>query len=197
MSTRIGLYGGTFDPIHIAHLFVAEKAREEMLLDRVIFMPSANPPHKLKRIITPTEHRFEMVQLAVADNPAFQVSRLEIDRGGKSFTVDTLQQLSENYHLTKDDLFMIVGADSLLDLKNWRLPEKIIQLCTLVVAGRPNYFHSNIPDFIKNIVYLQTPMLEISSSRLREWARAGKSIKYLVPAKVEEYIKQHHLYADV
>jgi len=196
MSARIGLYGGTFDPIHIAHMFVAEKAREEMHLDRVIFMPSANPPHKLKRRITPTEYRFDMVKLAVTDNPAFQVSRLEIDRGGKSFTVDTLHQLAETYHLSKDNLFMIVGADSLLDLKNWRSPEKIAQLCTLVVAGRPNYFHSNIPDFINNIIYLQTPMLEISSSQLREWVREGKSIRYLVPPGVEEYIRQNHLYAD-
>ncbi len=193
---RIGLYGGTFDPIHIAHLFVAEKAREEVSLDRVIFMPSANPPHKLKRRITPTENRIEMVQLAVANNPAFQASSLEVDRGGKSFTVDTLHQLAEAYDLPKDNLFMIIGADSLLDLPNWRLPEKIVQLCTLVVAGRPNYFHSNVPDFINKIVYLKTPMLEISSSQIREWVHEGKSIRYLVPPNVEEYIKLHHLYVD-
>ncbi len=187
---KIGVYGGTFDPIHIAHLIVAEIAREQCGLDKVIFMPCAVPPHKEMGGVSEARHRYNMVRLAVSDHPDFSVSDMEIKRGGTSYTIDTLRQLSAHFSLDPSQLFLIIGADSLADIDTWKEPEEIFRQATPVVAGRPGI---KLPQN-RNVFVLRTPLLEISSTRLRSAVGNGSSIRYLVPAAVENYIDRHHLY---
>jgi nicotinate-nucleotide adenylyltransferase len=190
---KIGLYGGTFDPIHIAHLVIGIKACEYLSLDRFLFMPCATPPHKTGRYVTPAEHRLAMLRLAVEENEKFRVSDLEITRGGTSYTVDTLAILTERYSLIPEDLFLIIGADSLLEIDTWRRTEDILKSCRLVVAGRPDYDMSQ-SKYVDRLVLLPTPLLEISATAIRRWVGEKKSIKYLVPPAVEEYIRKNELY---
>lgn len=192
---KLGLYGGTFDPIHIAHLIIASKAREQLSLDRMIFMPCAVPPHKLEEGISDSQHRLQMVRLAVAGNPCFEASDLEIRLGGLSYTVNTLDRLSRQYDLGPDQLFLIIGSDSYNEFETWHEPERILSLCRIAVAGRPgDASGSRDHPQPKRIQMLDTPQLEIASSRIRSWARQGRSITYFVPRAVEQYIDQQRLY---
>lgn len=192
---KLGLYGGTFDPIHIAHLILAERVRESLNLDKLLFIPCAVPPHKGGRAVSPAHHRLAMLQMAIHDNKFFDASDIEIERGGVSYTVDTLEELSQKYSLERDDLFLIVGADNLLEIDTWKNPRRIISLSQLVAVGRPDFRidKGKVPfDFIK----IDAPLLQISSSNIRQMVREGKSIKYLVTPQVEQYIFRHHLYKN-
>ncbi len=192
---RIGVYGGTFDPIHIAHLVVAEQVRDSLNLDKIFFIPCASPPHKTLRIITSAAHRLEMVRLATVGDAAFIASDLEIKRGGLSYTVDTLEQILAQNAVREEDLFLIIGADSLAEMASWRSAGRIFELCRVVAVSRPNSdLRREFADFRKNAIRLNTPLLGISSSELRERVKAGESIHYLVPPKVEEYILKNELY---
>ena len=199
---RIGLYFGTFDPVHMAHLLLAETAREAIRLDRVIFMPAGVPPNKRKKKVTPGEIRFEMLRRATADNPHLEVSRLEIDAPGVSYTVDTLHLLKRRYPGAK--LFFIAGSDTINDLPNWYMPQEICRLASLVTALRPG---DELPDFdqigrdigaplpaaVRRQI-IPMPLLEISSTEIRRLRAQGKSIRYRTPDRVIAVIEKYGLY---
>ncbi|HMP01614.1 MAG TPA: nicotinate-nucleotide adenylyltransferase [Gemmatales bacterium] len=190
---RIGILGGSFDPVHLGHLILAEQCREQAQLERVIFMLAPRPPHKLEQEQTSFHHRQEMLELALAGETSFEVGLHERDRPGPSYTVDTLTQLQRDHQ--EDELHLIVGGDTLADLNNWRDPAGIAERASLVVAGRPGAPTSAIaPPFRGQWVTM--PLVEISSRDLRVRASEGRSIRYLVPRAVECYIQQHGLYGS-
>lgn len=210
---RVGLLGGTFDPIHLAHLRCAEEAREALRLDRVLFIPSARPPHKRGGVIA-AEHRLAMVRLALRGNPAFRVSRVEIERDGPSFLVDTLRILRAR--LRGDRLVFLLGADALGEIDTWREWRSLFALADLAVFQRPPraaaHLRAIVPvaargDFCyqsdgrnavhssgNRITLLKQTALDISSSAIRQRVARGQSIRYLVPGPVERYIREHRLY---
>jgi nicotinate-nucleotide adenylyltransferase len=200
---RLGILGGTFDPIHVGHLIMAEAVRQRYDLSKVLFIPSARPPHKEVREVTDPAHRFQLVSLAVADNPFFEVSDIEMNREGKCYTVDTLQAIQANEdQLT--DCFFIIGGDSVPELRTWRNIEELAKLCTLVVVPRPGWETERLaredlglPEWIRETLIgnvVSAPLIGLSSTDIRETIERNKSIRYLVPRAVEEYIVAHGLY---
>lgn len=192
---KYGIFGGTFNPPHIAHSILAENIREQLELDKIIFIPSGNPP--LKNSI-PAQQRFEMAQLAFSDNPHFEVSDIETkDTVEKSYTVNTLMNLSEKYRNDNVKLFLLIGADNFITLNKWKEPEKLFDYSEVVVLKRPDF---NIEDhnsgFRHKVKFIDTPLLEISSSMIREKVLKGLSVKYLLDEKVEEYILKNDLYKN-
>ena len=193
---RIGIIGGTFDPIHIGHLIIAEEARCQLKLDRMVFIPAGIPPHKPDQPKAGPEERYQMTVLATEDNPAFEVSRFEIDRKCPSYTVDTLEEFKRIYG-EKARLFFITGADTIFEILTWYHPERLIEMCKLVAATRPGYNLQEVTErlpkeFIDQTI--ETPEIGISSTELRNRVAEGNSIKYLVPQAVENYIYQNGLY---
>jgi nicotinate-nucleotide adenylyltransferase len=170
-----------------------------MALERVLFVPAGLPPHKLHVNVTPTEHRLKMVQLAIADNPYFTLSRVDVDRFGPSYTVDTVELLHHEYR-PDAELYFIMGSDSLAELLTWHKPERLIRLCRIVALTRPGHrvdlkeLNHLLPGAIARVQLLDMPLLEISGTDLQRRVRAGLSIKYLVPPAVEAYIHRHGLY---
>lgn len=191
---RVGVFGGSFDPVHYGHLILAENSREAARLDRVLFVPAPRPPHKLGREQTPFFRRVEMLELAIAGHPAFQVSQIEKDRPGPSFTVDTLSQLKAEH--PEAELFLLLGSDSLQDLPSWFRPDRIAELATLVVTPRPGAERSPELPFPFRIVWVDAPRIDISSSDIRQRVQSGRTIRYLLPRAVECYIETHRLYRD-
>jgi len=192
---RLALYGGTFDPIHLGHLILAEYVRTELALAKVLFIPAPQPPHKAVANLTPVEHRLRMVELALEGNPHFEISTVELDRGGPAFTVDTVRHFRMLEGLRRDELFLLIGADSLIDLPQWRQPEEILQLATVVVFPRPEcHLDEAEPRFREQCLLVNTPLIGISSTEIRNRVRWGLSIRYLVPRQVEKYIQGHGLY---
>ncbi len=192
---RVGVYGGTFDPIHVGHLIIGELAREALELDRLLFVVAKRPPHKVSEVITPAKFRLEMVRLATLDNPFFEPSDIEIRRGGVSYTVDTLQALSEELDLARERLFFLMGADSLVDFPSWRQPDRILELATVVALRRPGVDLSDVdPEYLRRVRLLPTPLIEISATNIRQRVSRGCSIRYLVPEPVIDYIREHKLY---
>ena len=201
----LGILGGTFDPIHIAHLAVAEEAREALELDEILFIPAGMPPHKRERSITPGEARLAMLELAIADNPAFVASRIELDRDGPSYTVDTLEALRAERMAAGHgpDLVLIVSAEAFADFTTWREPVRILELATVAVAPRDGFPDAtrdavarDFPGFEDRVVLLDGPRLRLSASDLRARAAAGRSLRYLVPDAVAAHIEDHALYRD-
>jgi nicotinate-nucleotide adenylyltransferase len=195
----VGIFGGTFDPIHLGHLAIAEEAREALGLERVVFMPASAPPHKPSRPVTAPEHRLAIVRLAVADNPAFEVSEAEILRGGPSYTVDTLARLRED---GLAEPWLILSSEALAGLPEWRQPERVLSLARLAVVPRagfdplgPAWLEARYPGAAERVRFLTGPLLPISGSVVRRRAAAGRSVRYLVPDAVAAYIAQHRLYA--
>lgn len=199
---RLGLLGGTFDPVHYGHLLLAEYCREACGLDQIWFVPTNAPPHKNRDDLTAPRQRLEMLELAIGGHQPFAVSSLEVDRGGVSYTVDTLQQLRDQD--PSRELFFLLGADSLKDLPQWREPARICELATPVVVRRPG---STEPDFaclagLVNADRLATfekyqarmPQIELSSTEIRRRVRAGQSIRFQTPRAVEKYIESAGLY---
>jgi len=194
---RLGILGGTFDPIHYAHLFVAEEARVRTQLDRVVFVPSARPPHKRGTGEATAEHRTAMCELAVAGNPHFCCSRLEIDRPGTSYSVDTVRALRDAN--PRAELFFITGADTIPEIPTWHQWQELVNLCRFIAAERPgygsNYAEAQLPsELLDRIVPLSAAHLDISSTDLRRRVRAGLPIRYLTPDAVVEYIENNRLY---
>ena len=192
--SRLGILGGTFDPIHIAHLVIAEEARVMCRLDRVVFVPARVSPLKLQEgTLFTTEERFEMVRLAIADQPFFEVSRLDLDREGPSFTVETLRLLRALYPPSVG-LFFVMGMDSLVNLHRWVRPDEIIRLARLVVISRPGYtpdleaLDRQVPGLAAATEMLLSLDIGISSTELRRRIQQGLPIRYQVPAAVEAYI---------
>jgi nicotinate-nucleotide adenylyltransferase len=191
---RIGVLGGTFDPIHVGHLIAAEGVRVELQLDRVIFLPAAVPPHKDWAGISEAGHRLRMVRLAVEDNPAFEVSEMELKRGGTSYTIETIRQLkAENG--PDVDLFFLMGGDSLVEITAWKDYRSLLRECTVVAFPRPGQDLSRVdPEILEQIRGVRTPEIDVASRDVRERVRQGKSVKYLIPSAVEKYILTHGLY---
>lgn len=196
---RLGIMGGTFDPIHVGHLACAEQVREALALDAVVFIPTGNPVFKRDQNVTPAEHRLAMCRLAVADNPCFDVSPLEIDRGGDTYTVDTLRTLRAHY-LENVSLYFITGADALATIPKWRAADELARLATFVGATRPGFalteedrrrFAAN-PDL--KAIPVEITALSVSSSALRERIAVGHSVRYLVPDAVIAYVEAQGLY---
>jgi nicotinate-nucleotide adenylyltransferase len=190
---RLGLYGGTFDPIHLGHLILAEACREACGLDRVWFVVAGAPPHKPGGR-TDVAHRLEMVRLAVAGNPAFEVSEIETRRPGPHYSVETLEAVARER--PGDELFFLIGADSLVDLPHWREPETILRLAGLVVANRPGFEPPpiDVPPDARAIQRVTIPPIGIASHEVRRRLLEGRSIRYQVPRAVEAYIDAHELY---
>ncbi len=199
---RRGIFGGSFDPVHNGHLLLAECCREVATLDQIMFMPASVPPHKQDRQLTTSRQRVEMLELAIGGNESFAISTLELDRGGVSFTVDTLRQLQADY--PADEFFLMLGADSLRDFPTWREPAEICRLATLLVCrrgGLPPLDFNVLQDFVsvERLDYfaacqVEMPLVEISSTDLRLRAAEDRSLRYRVPRAVEEYIRYHALY---
>jgi nicotinate-nucleotide adenylyltransferase len=203
---RVGVLGGTFDPIHYGHLAIAEEVREALGLDRVLFVPAARPPHKLGVELTPAGDRAAMVELAVAGNPAFAMCRIELERDGLSYTADTLSELADEAARqgVARDFYFILSAEALTDLASWHEPERLLGLARLAVVPRPG---APLPDAgrlaamlpggaaaARRVECIETVPLTNSASDVRGRAGAGRSIRYLVPPAVESYIREHRLY---
>jgi nicotinate-nucleotide adenylyltransferase len=201
---RIGIFGGTFDPVHLGHLILAEQCREQGRLDQVWFIPAAAPPHKLDRTVAPFERRVEMLRFALAGNPAFQINELEKDRAGPSYTVDTLTELRRQQ--PDHDYFLLIGTDTMADLPTWREPGRIVQMAGLLIWQRPGHPPQTtdqlrcalrLPDQVEiRLQVVDGPLIDISSSDLRRRAALGRTIRYLVPRGVEQYIVEKRLYRD-
>src|SRR5688572_10498419 len=201
----IGVFGGTFDPIHIAHLAVAEAARDALGLERVLFIPNRQPPHKPDQRVTPAADRLAMVRAAIAGNPAFDVSTIEIDREGPSYTSDTLEALHAGRLAAGDsgDLGLILSIEALAGLATWHEPERLLELATLVVAprdGSPDLdagaIAGLVPGADARVVMLDGPRMRLSASEIRTRAAAGRSLRYLLPDAVAAYIGDHDLYTE-
>jgi len=200
---RIGVFGGTFDPVHYGHLLVAESCREELKLDQVRLVPAAVSPHKLLERVTDGHARADMLKLAVSGYPEFIVDRRELKRTGPSFTVDTLTELSEEY--SDAELFFLMGADSLRDLLTWRDPLRVARLATVVVCNRPGVPAIDPAQIVEwvgaeiagKVVSVAIPGTDLSASDLRKRAREHRSLKFRTPRAVEAFIHQHRLYADL
>jgi nicotinate-nucleotide adenylyltransferase len=190
---RVGIFGGTFDPIHFGHLIIAETARDAQALDEVWFIPAAVPPHKIGQPITPFLHRLEMTRAAVAGHPAFRVNDLERDDNRPSYTIHTLETVHERH--TDSALFLIIGSDSLAGLNSWKQPERIIECATLIVFPRRDTDLSGVnPVYTKRAVFLDCPMIDVSASWIRKRMAAGHSVRYLLPEAALQYAIGHGLY---
>jgi nicotinate-nucleotide adenylyltransferase len=195
MNTRLGIFGGTFDPIHVGHLIVSEMARSVLSLDRVVFVPARIPPHKGSGPADP-EHRLRMTDLACRDNPAFEVSDLELRRDGPSYTVETLRDLRTRSP-EDTELYLLMGADSARDLESWKDHRVLLEESTVVVLTRAGVRRSDLPERVaRRATLLSTPVIEISSSDIRRRVREGGSIRYLVPDPVEKYVRSERLYVS-
>jgi nicotinate-nucleotide adenylyltransferase len=189
--------GGTFDPIHYGHLVTAEEALWQFSLDEVLFVPTGQPWMKDRPDVSPPEHRYLMTVIAVSSNPHFRVSRLELDREGPTYTVDTLRALKDQYG-EKIELFFVSGADAILEIFGWKDPEEILELARFIAATRPGYdiarFEREAPTRHPNVEVMSVPALAISSTDIRRRVREGSPIRYLVPEGVKTYIEKSGLY---
>jgi len=197
---KIGVLGGTFDPVHLGHIIMAEAARKSLGLTEVLLVPAGQPMTRSNERIASAEHRLRMLHLAVAGSPYLKVSTIETERPGPSFTVDTIAELRRKYG-EKNEIFFILGWDSLAQLPIWRDPARIINMCTLVAVPRPGWpqpslkaLEKDIPGISKRVVFLDSPRVDISATVIREKVARGESIDHLVPGPVADYIKKHGLY---
>ena len=198
MERRIGILGGTFDPLHIGHLILAEYAQDTLDLERLLFVPAADPPHKRDEYTVPISHRLAMLERAIVDNERFEISRVDIDRPGPHYSVDMVRIIGQQY--PDAELYFVMGGDSLADLPRWHRPFDLIQQCKLAVMNRPDeralaeIHESILPGLAERVVLIEAPLVGISSTLIVERVRQGKSIRYLVPDVVRHYIFQHRLY---
>jgi nicotinate-nucleotide adenylyltransferase len=199
MACAVGIMGGTFDPIHLGHLVAAEEARVRFGLGRVIFVPNRVPPHKKDYEVTAAEHRYAMVVLATAENPHFETSRIELERPGPSYTVDTMREFRRQLG-EEGWLYFITGADAMLETLTWRQPEELAALCEFIAVARPGYDLARLSgtlsaEIMARVHGLDIPGVEVSSTELRRRAAAGESLRYLTPTAVARYIEMNRLYA--
>ncbi len=200
---RYAIMGGTFDPIHFGHLAAAEAVKEELHCDKIIFIPSGNPPHKRMRTLTDTIHRYTMTVMAVNSNPNFEVSNIEISRNGYTYTLDTVKQLLD-YYSDNVELLFITGADAILEVETWYKVEELLKLCSFVAVTRPGYDKSKLEQKLEyleskynsRLYSIDVPGLNISSTDIRKRVKEGRSIKYLVPESIEQYIYKNKLYKE-
>ena len=201
--TRYGVLGGTFDPIHNAHLFVAEAVLEELNLDKIIFIPSGIPPHKTSQKVTRSDHRLMMTALAINSNDKFFVSDIEVNRAGKSYTIQTMRELTEE-NFCSAEFYFIVGADAFTQIETWAMYEELLKTTKFVVVTRTGSDNKTLEKTIEkcqsnfgaNICKVSIPNLEISSTDIRSRIKRGKNVKYLIPSVVVEYISKYNIYKD-
>ena len=201
---RIGVFGGTFDPVHLGHLLIAEKARVNLQLQEVIFVPAGIPWMKTEQSITSSEHRVNMVNIAIMSNPFFRVSCFEVEKAGASYTVETLEEMAKIHEGAK--LFLIVGSDIIEEFDKWKAPDKVLQFAHLVIFNRRMIRNRGSDDYdipskvkgtdITKITWVPGPELKISSSNIRRRVSEGKSIRDMVSDEVIKYIADHGLYLD-
>ncbi len=198
---NIGVLGGTFDPIHVGHLLVAEEARAKLELAEVLFVPAGEPWLKANNAISPAKHRVEMVRLAIAGKPYFKLSTMEIERAGPTYTVDTIAELGAQLG-AGDELFFILGWDNLNQLPRWREPSRLVKLCRLVIVPRVDSpipdlgsLEAAIPGLSRRVIRLDEPRIDVNASEIRRMVAKGLSIHKLVPEAVERYIREQRLYA--
>ncbi len=198
-NLKYGIMGGTFNPIHNAHLFIADEVRDLFNLDKIIFMPTGTPPHK-NNLNIDAFHRYTMTKLATANNNKFSVTDIEVLNQDISYTVDTMKKLKSLHH--DIDFYFITGTDEILELSTWKDPKTLLSLCKFISVNRPNYADETLEHRIKEItdefggeiLLVNGPELDISSTQIRERVRAGRTIKYLVPDEVNDYIIKNKLY---
>lgn len=197
---KVGIIGGTFNPIHYGHLLAAEAAYEAFELSRVVFIPTGTPPHKI-RVMTSAEDRWMMAMLATNDCPHFSVSRVEIDRPGNSYTTDTLMAMRQKPYCEDAEFYFIVGLDALMLVETWKEPRELLNLCKFIAVSRPGYSFDELkklPDeYQSTILTIEIPRLDISSTDIRTRVRNGESIKFLLPPTVENYIEKYSLYKEL
>lgn len=191
----IGIFGGSFNPPHIAHLVVAETVRDQFGLEEIWWIPSFKPPHKDNVELASAEHRLAMTRRATADNPAFKVLDIEIQRNGVSYTVDTLRVLQDDY--PEASFWLIIGSDSLRNFDAWHRPDEIVERVPLIVYKRPGAISSIVePRFANRVRFADAPLFEVSGTEIRARRQRGRSIRYLVPEPVRQYIEEHDLYTE-
>lgn len=194
---KLGLFGGSFDPIHNGHLLTLKAAARELVLTRVLIVPNPFPPHKSARDLTPYLHRREMVRLALQGYSEFELATIEEGSEGPAYTIDTVRRLRKLMSIPAEDCWLIIGADPLLELETWKDPDALCRECQIAVLPRPGWDHNHAPKkFLKFARILKTPVVAISSSEIRAMVKAGKPIGRFVPAAVETYIHSHNLYCS-
>lgn len=193
---RIGFFGGTFDPPHIAHSILANEVRKQMNFDKIIFIPSGNPPLKNEDSVSSPMHRLNMAKIAFERDKNFEINDIEIKKHfKKSYTIDTVLKLAEGYKNDHVKLYLIIGIDNLIDFPKWKEPDKIFSICEVLVMYRPGYIIKKItPEYSSKVKYIDVPLLEISSTSIRKKVKNKESIKYLVFPEVENYILNNKLY---
>ena len=192
---KLGLFGGTFDPIHNGHLLTLKAAACELSLSRILIIPNPFPPHKPTQYLTPYTHRREMVRLALGDFPEFELATIEEESEGPAYTIDTVRKVRSRLAVAPGDCWLILGADSLLELENWKDPDELYRDCQIGVLPRPGWDLHHAPErFLRRTRILQTPEVAISASEIRARVTAGEPIGHLVPSSVETYIREHNLY---
>ena len=189
------IFGGTFDPPHIGHLLIAQTVFESENFERLIFVPANISPAQTNGDSSPPEERSKMLEMSLTNNPNFEISDLEIKREGISYTIDTIKEVADKLKLDKKDLFFLMGSDTLKGFHNWKNPEKIIKICNIIVAIRPGFTPSDIPQWVlDNVRFANIPRFEVSSTNIRRRWREGKTIRYMVTKEVWEYIDEKDLY---
>lgn len=198
----IGILGGTFDPIHVGHLLIAEATQDALQLEKILFVPAGDPPHKQQQKKSAVDHRVKMVELAIDSNSHFKMSRIDLNRPGPHYSIDTVQLLRTQYNISAEHCFFIIGGDSLADLPTWHNPETLINLCRLAVVHRPGYrpdvsqLEQVIPGVARRLNWVTAPAIDLAASEIRAKVRHRESIRYQVPDAVDNYIKQHGLYLE-
>lgn len=195
---KLGIFGGTFNPPHLGHLILADTAREALYLDRVLFVPAADPPHKVGVPRASVEHRIRMVEIAIQDNAAFALSRVDVDRPGPHYAAEMVGIIGEQY--PSAELFFLMGSDSLRDLLSWQNPKALVSACRLVVMSRPvnspdmDILTAALPRLKERLISISSPEIEISSTNIVARLQSGKSVRYRVLDSVLDYIQEHGLY---
>lgn len=191
---RLGILGGTFDPPHLAHLIASERAVEAFALNKLLFVPAQIPPHKSERTLSSAADRLAMTRLAIEYNPRFQISEVELSRPGVSYSIDTIRLLKSQWN--PEAIFLFIGSDQFAAFGGWHEPDKILREAEVVVMARPLEQSVAISSYDSRVKRMEIPLLQISSTDIRERVRAGKSIRYLVPEPVRAYIAEHGLYSS-
>jgi nicotinate-nucleotide adenylyltransferase len=193
---KVCLFGGTFDPPHNAHFIIAEAIRESLDLNKIVFVPAYHPPHKFEhKPVTSVEHRLAMLHLCIDDQPQFEISEVEIKRGGVSYTIDTIREVKRTQGIRSEDLHFLIGSDSLAEFKSWKRWEDILSESRVIVARRPRFEKKDIdPDLISRVHFLNLPRMEISSTEIRDRFYTDRMTRFYVPEQVSNYIRHHKLY---
>ncbi|TCS94800.1 nicotinate-nucleotide adenylyltransferase [Hazenella coriacea] len=193
---KVGIFGGTFDPIHLGHLILADQARQSASLDQVWFIPTGEPPHKKGKRVTSAHHRMKMVELAIANHTDFCLSQIELERSGPSYTIHTIQALIEKY--TNYQFFLLIGADMVKDLPHWYKIKEILQFVQVIALGRPGIDLEGLsPMILDRVTWIEEGIeTNISSTYIRDQIKQGRSVKYIVPDAVGQYVKEQGLYGS-